>query len=118
MTAQGLKAKRKQEEKNYRFPDYMENKEHTLINFFQDIESDNRITTAHISLYVSLWKRWNELQPGQCLIIFSYEVMPVCKISSYSTYHKIIRQLNEYRYIKYTPSYNHYSGSMIEFNHK
>jgi len=96
----------------------MENKEHALINFFQTIQSDNRITTAHISLYVALWKRWKELQPDQHLIIFSYEIMPACKISSCSTYHKVIRQLHEYGYLRYIPSYNHYLGSMIEFNHK
>ncbi len=93
----------------------MENREHPLLGFFSSVESDNRISTAHISLYVSLWKRWKELEPGQSLIVFSYEIMPTCKISSYSTYHKTIRQLHEYGYIKYTPSYNHYLGSMIEF---
>ncbi len=93
----------------------MEHKECVLVNFFSGIESDNRITTAHISIYACLWKRWNELIEGQSLIFFSYEIMPACKISSYSTYHKTIRQLHEFGYIKYTPSYNHNLGSMVEF---
>ena len=93
----------------------MEDKEHVLVDFFIVIESDNRISRAHISMYACLWKRWNDLIEGQSLIFFSYEIMPVCKISSHSTYHKTIRQLHEYGYIKYTPSYNHYLGSIVEF---
>jgi hypothetical protein len=93
----------------------MEEKVHVLVDFFCGIESDCRITTAHISVYASLWKKWEDMECKQSLIFFSYEIMPLCKISSYSTYHKIIKQLHEYGYIKYTPSYNHFLGSMVEF---
>ena len=93
----------------------MEEKVHVLVDFFTGIESDCRITTAHISVFASLWKKWEDIERKQYLIFFSHEIMPLCKISSYSTYHKIIKQLHEYGYIKYTPSYNHFLGSMVEF---
>lgn len=94
----------------------MEDKVAVLLRFFTGIESDHRITRTHISLYTSLWKRWKDQRDGSLpLIVFSYEMYPLCKISSSSTYHRVIRQLHEYGYIRYTPSYNHYIGSRVEF---
>ncbi len=86
-----------------------------LLDFFNCIEHDARITTAHISLYTSLWKLWKDRGGEQPLCLFSREVMGVCKISSYSTYHKTIRQLHEFGYINYVPSFNHFRGSQVYF---
>ncbi len=88
---------------------------HILVRFLSRIESDQRITTAHISLYTVLWKKWEESRGEGFLIFFSHEIMPLCKISSYSTYHKVIKQLHEYGYINYAPSYNHFLGSKVDF---
>jgi hypothetical protein len=85
-----------------------------LLDFFHRIEEDVRITTAHISVYASLLKLQQEQEGNAPLRLFSREVMKVCKISSYSTYHKTIRQLHEFGYIQYTPSFNHFTGSLIE----
>lgn len=81
--------------------------------FVEKVKDDPRITTAHISLYVALVCMTGD--EGTSLKIFSYEVMPVCKISGSGTYHRCIRQLDEFGYIKYFPSYNHNKGSRVEF---
>ena len=94
----------------------MEGKEKVLLDFLEAAEPDPRIATAHISLFISLWKKWKELESGQYLVFFSFEIMPACKISSSSTFHKVIKQLDEYGYIKYLPSFNHFRGSRVEFN--
>ena len=39
--------------------------------------------------------------------------MHVCKISSNATNHKCIKELHEYGYLKYSPSYNPYKGSLV-----
>ncbi len=39
--------------------------------------------------------------------------MRLAKISGIATYHKSIRELNDFEYIKYQPSYNHFSKSVI-----
>ena len=83
--------------------------------FLSAVETDPRITTAHISLYVSLWKKWKDSGTDQPLSIFRQDLMTLCKISSYNTYHRAIRQLHEYGYIKYVPSYNHFLGSLVYF---
>ena len=86
-----------------------------LLDFLKLAGSDARISAVHISLYVSLWKLWNDRNTESPLYVFSYEVMAVCKISSSSTYHKTIRQLHQYGFIRYVPSRSHYSGSLVEF---
>jgi hypothetical protein len=48
--------------------------------------------------------------------------MELCKISASSTYHKTIRELHEFGYIEYRPSFNHNKRSLIRLtiikNHK
>ena len=84
-------------------------------DFFKRSRDDPRVGTVHISLYVSLLQLWYDEGMQQPLIVFSHDVMPLCKISASSTYHRIIRQLHEYGYIKYVPSYNHCLGSLVSF---
>lgn len=84
-------------------------------DFFKRSRDDPRVSATHISLYVSLLQRWYEEGMQEPLIVFSHEMQPLCKISASSTYHRIIRQLHEYGYIKYVPSYNHYLGSLVSF---
>src|SRR5450432_3731998 len=86
-----------------------------LNDFISAIENDTRITTAHISLFVMLWNKWAATENGTSVIFYKYELMPLCRISSRSTFHKIIKQLHAYGYIHYAPSYNHYVGSRVEF---
>jgi len=88
-----------------------------LVNaFMSNVKDDPRINTAHISLYVSLVTQWFVKGSESPLAIFSKEIMPICKISGTAAYHKSIRQLHEYGYIKYVPSYNHFLGSLVYFS--
>jgi hypothetical protein len=85
-------------------------------DFIENVKEDPRITTAHISLYVSLVNQWLANGGKTPLSVFSKEIMPICKISGAATYHRSIRQLHEYGYIRYIPSYNHFLGSLVYFN--
>ena len=84
-----------------------------LNGFIQSVKADPCINTAHISLYISLVSHWYANGGENPLSVFSYEIMPVCKISGVATYHRSIRELHEYGYIKYVPSYNHFLGSLV-----
>jgi len=84
-----------------------------VADFFSAIADDPRINTAHISLYMALLKLWGEQGFENPIRVFSYEIMPLCKISGIATYHKSIRQLHLYGYIRYEPSYNRKRGSKI-----
>jgi hypothetical protein len=82
-------------------------------DFFSAIADDPRINTTHISLYMALLKIWGERRFQNPIRVFSHEVMPVCKISGIATYHKSIRELHQYGYIRYVPSYYRYLGSLV-----
>lgn len=84
-----------------------------LTDFMQKARDDPRIGLAHISLYSALLCQWHAKNAEVPLYIFSYELMPLCKLAGPATYHRSIRQLHEYGYIKYVPSNNHYLGSLV-----
>lgn len=88
-----------------------------LLNAFMEaVREDPRIGTSHISLYVTLVSCWHEKHFEYPLSVFARELMPLCKISGTGTYHRCIRELHEYGYISYQPSYNHFLGSLVYFN--
>jgi hypothetical protein len=47
--------------------------------------------------------------------VFSNEIMPIAKISSPATYLKCVRDLSDFGYIRYEPSFNKNKGSKIYF---
>lgn len=87
-----------------------------LSDFFLAIEKDPRISITHIGIYAALlqyWKEQNYVNPVQA---FSYQIMQIAKISASATYHKCIRDLNDFGYIKYEPSFKRNQGSRIYFS--
>lgn len=84
-----------------------------LLIFLSSAKEDARITSVHISLYTSLvWF----CQHRECIhpfTVFSHELMPLCKVSGTATYHKCIRELHQYHYIRYIPSNNRFVGSLV-----
>jgi len=84
-----------------------------LTAFMQKARDDPRIGLAHISLYSALLCHLHAKNGEDPLYIFSHELMPLCKLAGLATYHRSIRQLHEYGYIKYVPSNNHFLGSLV-----
>lgn len=84
-----------------------------ITEFIESVKEDPRISMAHISLYVSLVTYWYANGRANPLCVFSKEIMPACKISGVATYHRSIRELHAYGYIKYVPSFNHFLGSLV-----
>jgi hypothetical protein len=77
-----------------------------LSNFFRAIREDNRIGTSHISLYMALLECWNQHDFQNPVFITRKKLMEDAKINGLGTYHKCIRDLHDYGYIRYQPSYN------------
>lgn len=84
-----------------------------LSNFFAAIKLDSRISTTHISIYVAVLQYYNEHGCKNPIYVFSHELMKIAKISGAATYHKGIRALNEYGYLRYEPSFKRTKGSKI-----
>ncbi|MES1214355.1 MAG: hypothetical protein ABUT20_02465 [Bacteroidota bacterium] len=86
-----------------------------LFDFLQVVSEDSRISAAHIAVYVALLKLWKDKDFMIPLFFFRHELVATCKISSTSTFHRVIRELQEYGYIKYQPSFSNRLGSRVEF---
>lgn len=84
-----------------------------LTGFYDRIQEDNRLKPRHISLYLALFQFWNLNHFQNPVSISRTEMMRLSKISALGTYHKCIKQLQEYGYIEYLPSFNPYKGSLV-----
>src|SRR4030095_2289331 len=88
-----------------------------LTNFYSAIKGDHRIGTTHISLYMALFQFYNLNKLENPIKITRTAVMEVAKISGLATYHKCMRDLVEYGYIQYIPSYNPSINSLVYLLH-
>lgn len=86
-----------------------------LSDFFETIATDARISITHVGIYAALLEY--RIQKGYInpIQVFSREIMSIAKLSSSMTYHKCVRQLSEYGYIRYEPSFSRTKGSKIYF---
>lgn len=85
-----------------------------LSNFFNAIENDNRISITHIAIYAALLQFKIDKEFTHSIEAFSYEIMQIAKISGSNTYSKCVRQLHEYGYIKYEPTFKNNQRSKIQ----
>ena len=84
-----------------------------LAGFFEKVSDDERLNPSHISMYMSIFQLWNSNRFKKPISISRSMIMRVCKVSSNATYHKCIKELNEFGYLRYVPSYNPYKGSLV-----
>lgn len=84
-----------------------------LSAFFNAIAGDPRISITHIGIYAALLKHWGEKHFENPVQAFSHEVMKTAKISASTTYHRTIRDLHHYGYIRYEPSFKRNKASRV-----
>ncbi|UBB90718.1 transcriptional regulator [Candidatus Kaistella beijingensis] len=84
-----------------------------LTGFYDRIQEDDRLNPTHISLYLALFQFWNLNHFQNPISISRNEMMRLSKISALGTYHKCIKQLQDFGYIEYLPSFNPYKGSLV-----
>ncbi|MDX1470738.1 MAG: hypothetical protein R3213_04525 [Flavobacteriaceae bacterium] len=81
---------------------------------------DDRLNATHISLYMALFQEWNCSRFASDFFINRYETMRASKIASKTSYHRCLKDLHSWGYIKYFPTRNPYKSSkvkMIVFDH-
>lgn len=84
-----------------------------LTAFFERVAGDHRLNSTHVSVYISLFQFWNINRFQNPISVSRSEVMRVSKISARATYHKVIKELHSFGYIRYKPSHDPYKGSSI-----
>ena len=80
----------------------------------QKFYEDSRLNPTHISLYLALFQFWNLNRFPQIFFIDREETMQLAKIGSKTTYHRGLRNLDSWGYIKYLPSNNPFKGSQVK----
>ena len=90
------------------------------VNYIKHLEAwadriccDDRLTPHHISLYYAMFHQWNLAKFKNPISICRSELMLACKIGSANTYTKCLKQLDNWGYIEYKPSYNPARGSLV-----
>lgn len=84
-----------------------------LTGFYEKIHEDSRLNPTHISLYLALFQFWNLNHFQNPISISRNEMMKLSKIAALGTYHKCIKDLQDFGYIEYLPSFNPYKGSLV-----
>jgi hypothetical protein len=82
-----------------------------LKSFVQIARNDDRITAMHLSVYFALYF-YSTKQNSNPIQITRKEIMRFAKVSV-ATYHKVIRDLEVFGYISYSPSYHPALGSTV-----
>lgn len=77
---------------------------------------DDKISSSHRSLYLAFFELWNQKRFPKTIILNSKQVMALAKIRSRTTYHKLLRDLTNWGYLKYHPSTSPRMGSLIEMS--
>jgi hypothetical protein len=89
-----------------------------LSDFLLAALHDHRVGPVHISMYAALLKIWQEQAYKKTFTITRKRLMPLCKISGLATYHEKIKELHEFGYIHYEPSYHPFEGSQVSLRDK
>jgi hypothetical protein len=84
-----------------------------LSDFFIAIKKDGRISITHIGVYAALLQYWQENGCVNPLQAYSHEIMGLAKISASNTYHKSVRDLHAFGYLRYEPSFKRNQPSKV-----
>ena len=85
---------------------------------FSQLSNDDRVTVWHMSVYMAIFFMSRSNGYNNPVLVTRREIMSLAHIGSIATYHKCIKQLTEFGYLKYLPSYDPSLGSQIYLNAK
>jgi hypothetical protein len=85
-----------------------------LSAFMQGIAENTKVSAHHISVYMALVDHKTRKGRQGAFTVFSREILPYAKLSRPGTYHRIMSELAEFGYIRYTPSHSWVVGSLVE----
>lgn len=83
-----------------------------LSRFLTAVSEAPQFSPAHVSVFVAIVNEAQQ-QGSDPVALFARDLMKKSKISGVATYHRIIKDLREFGFIKYEPSYNPLMGSLF-----
>jgi hypothetical protein len=81
--------------------------------FANRVVSDERLKPIHLSILFVMCDAWLGNQLTTTIYISRSILMKASRVRSKATYHKVIRDLSSFGYIRYMPSYHPKRGSAI-----
>ena len=84
-----------------------------LITFIHKLTSDIRLKPSHLSLCLALCHAWMRSNFQNIFQVSRSKLMAASRIQSRATYHKVMKELQAFGYVKYTPSYHPVKGSSV-----
>lgn len=75
--------------------------------------ANNRILATHVSLFTALFVCWQHGGFNSPFAVTRKKLMAYSRIASIATYHKCIKELDAFGYIRYQPSYHPIRGSLV-----
>ena len=84
-----------------------------LMTFMDGLASDIRLKPTHISLCIALCHAWVRSNFQNIFQVSRRKLMAASRIQSKATYHKVMKDLQAFGYLKYTPSYHPVKGSSV-----
>lgn len=82
-------------------------------DFTAGIAADPRIRVTHMAVFLAIYQQWLAEGTGGPVCFLGRDMMVASKISSSVTYHRAIRALHEYGYLKYQPSFSKLRGNKV-----
>ncbi|OYD46351.1 hypothetical protein CHU00_06575 [Sphingobacterium cellulitidis] len=82
-------------------------------NFLKRAAGDNRLLPSHISLFMAIFYYSPDGSTDSFFRVSRRQLMRYSRIRSIATYHKCVRELVEYGYIEYVPSYDPFRASKM-----
>jgi hypothetical protein len=84
---------------------------------FDKLDSDERIRTKHIALFVPIYARWNKLLFPKTFLISRTEFMRKSHLKCKKTYAQVLKDLDKFGYINYNRTFS--NRSQVElFNYE
>jgi hypothetical protein len=80
---------------------------------YRSLSNDKRVNVWHMSIFMALLYLWKQNDYSNPVAITRRVVMALAHVHSIVTYHKCIKELQQYGYILYEPSFNPSIGSFI-----
>lgn len=83
-----------------------------MIDFLIRASCDPRMGPHHIAIYIALFQSWCLNNGRNPIPVTQVRLREIAKVGR-TTYHKCMRELEEYGYIKYVRSYSPVLGSLV-----
>lgn len=77
-----------------------------ITEFMDRAWSDSRLGPMHVSLYMAILYCWLQQGGAGPARVSGKELMPLAKIGGSTPMYKSLRELHEFGYIRYQPSFN------------